>query len=300
MGKELGQIHSVNHRLVVTNSGDNFYIDLAGQLTEQLQTLVRCGTYHKLVGVDMNITTVGTLGGGQITGSILYYAPTKGRCDAFRAAFKSMKEQMKIQGIDMRENKMYDFRAPLNDSAITGPTASFPNRATLDGSNGLALNNVGTPGASIFGVHNKSVRPQYTGSTADLFGSGFDTVLQTAGTDFVLNDTVPYTGDRNVASTEYERIPFTLSYTPDTTDLTIGMEWRPDPALFVAVMCGQMQVVIEEVNFDGGATGLELNTNFMVSGWKSIMGDPNKKRSRKSKKSKPMIISQRTEKFLRK
>ena len=288
MGKELGQIHSVNQRYVVTAAGDNFYTDLAGQLTEQLQTLVRCGTYHKLVGVDMNITTLGTLGGGQITGSILYYAPTKGRCDAFRAAFKSMKEQMKIQGIDMRENKLYDFRAPLNDSAIAGPTATFPNRATLDGSNGLALNNVGTPGASIFGVHNRSVQPQYTGSTADLFGSGFDTVLQSAGTDFVLNDTVPYTGDRNVASTEYERIPFTLSYTPDTTDLTIGMEWRPDPALFIAVMCGQMQVVIEEVNFDGGASALELNCNFMVSGWKSIMGDPSKKkrRSRSNKSSK--------------
>ena len=73
MGKELGQIHSVNQRYVVTAAGDNFYTDLAGQLTEQLQTLVRCGTYHKLVGVDMNITTLGTLGGGQITGSILYY-----------------------------------------------------------------------------------------------------------------------------------------------------------------------------------------------------------------------------------
>ena len=295
MAKELGQIHSVNQRLVVTASGDNFYIDLAGELTQQLQTLVRCGTYHKLVGVDMNITTVGTLGGGQITGSILYYAPTKGRCDAFRAAFKSMKTIMKNQGIDMHENKMYDFRAPLNDSLITGPTATFPNRATLDGTNGLALNNVGTPGASIFGVHNRNVQPQFTGTAGELFQAGFDTLQQTsAGTDFVLNDTVPYTGDRNVASTEYERIPFTLSYTPDSTDLTIGMEWRPDPALFIAVMCGQMQVVIEEVNFDGGATALELNTNFMVSGWKSIMGDPNKKRSRRSNSNKASQMTKTT------
>ena len=139
MAKELGQIHSVNHRLVVTASGDNFYIDLAGELTKQLQTLVRCGTYHKLVGVDMNITTVGTLGGGQITGSILYYAPTKGRCDAFRAAFKSMKTIMKNQGIDMHENKMYDFRATLNDSPTSNPTA-FPNQATLDGGTGLDKN----------------------------------------------------------------------------------------------------------------------------------------------------------------
>ncbi len=176
MGKELGQIHSVNQRLVVTGSGDNFYVDLAGELTSQLQTLVRAGTYHKLVGIDMNITTVGTLGGGQITGSILYYAPTKGRCDAFRAAFKSMKQVMKNQGIDMHENKMYDFRAPLNDSFISGPTATFPNRATLDGTNGLALNNVGTPGASIFGVHNRNVQPQFTGTPGELFSPGFDTL----------------------------------------------------------------------------------------------------------------------------
>ena len=286
MAKELGQIHSVNERLIIAASGENHYIDLAGQLTEQLQTLVRAGTYHKLVGVDMNITTQGTLGGGQITGSILYYAPTKGRCDAFRAAFKSMKTVMKNQGIDMHDNKMYDFRAPLNDAIPANPVA-FPNQATLDGSNGLCLNNVAVPGASIFAVHNRNQRPQYTSTAGDLFQAGFNTLQQTSGgTDFVLNDTVPYTGDRNVASVEYERIPFTLSYTPDSTDLTIGMEWRPDPALFIAVMCGQMQVVIEEVNFDGGATALELNCNFMVSGWKSIMGDPNRKSRKSSSKKK--------------
>ncbi len=88
------------------------------------------------------------------------------------------------------------------------------------------------------------------------------------------------------ANVNWEYIPFTLTWTPDTTDLTTVWQWRPDPALFLAVMTGQFQVYVEEVNLDGTAPGLELNMAFMVSGWKSIMGDPSKKksRSRKSKK----------------
>jgi hypothetical protein len=287
MPKSLGQIHTVNKQMIVSASGNKLNIDLPGQLTEQLQRLVRAGTYHKVVGIDMDITTVGITGGGQITGRLQYYAPTSGRCDAFRSAFQSMKEVMKTQGLNMHENKLYDFRAPINDD---GTTEFFPNQATLDGTNGLCLNNVATPGASIFGVHNESVRPQFTQAAGDAFKTGFDTILSEAytnatgniKTDFVLNDAVPYTGNHNVASTDYESIPFSLSYTPDSTDLTLDLQWRPDPALFLAVMCGQLQVVVEEVNFDGGAEELELNIAVMVSGWKSIMGEPKKRnKSRK-------------------
>ncbi len=301
MAKSLGQIHTVNYVMPVTaTSGNKLNIDLPGQLSEQLQTLVRAGTYHKVVGIDMNVTSGGTTGGGQITGRLLYYAPTKGRCDAFRGAFQSMKQMMKNQGINMHENKLYDFRAPINDD---GTVAFFPNQATLDGTNGLCLNNVARPGASIFGVHNQSVQPQYTGTAGELFDPGFDTLIQTAaaGTDFMLNDAIPYTGNRDVASTDYESIPFSLSYTPDTTDIVFDMQWRPDPALFLAVMCGQLQVVVEEANFDGGATpdpGLEINIAVMVSGWKSIMGSPGRK-SRSSSKKKDSAAMIRMERLLR-
>ncbi len=281
MAKSLGQIHHVDYSFGTAASGDRFNMDLAGSLTEQLQTLVRCGTYHKVVGLDMTLTAVGTVGGGQVTGHILYYAPTRGRCEAFRSAFQSMKSQMKIQGIDMHENKMYDFRAPINQ---VGDNV-FSNQATLDGNVGLALNHTTADGASIFGVHNRSVQPQYTGTAGEQFPAGFDTLLggpSSSDVDFVLNDRAMYTGNENYASTDYQKIPFTLSYTPDSTDLTISLEWRPDPALFVAVMCGQMQVVVEEINKDGGAGTLELNVSVMVSGWKSIMGDPSKKSKRKS------------------
>jgi hypothetical protein len=289
MAKSLGQIHTVNNQMIVSGAGNRYNIDLAGQLTEQLQTLVRAGTYHKIVGIDMTLTAVGTVGGGQVTGEIRYFAPTRGRCEAFRGAFKSMKEIMKTQGIDMTKNKMYDFKAPINDfSGANLKSGAFPNNATLDGVNGLALRHDANDGASIFGVHNRSVQPQFTGTAGDMYTPGFDTILQSnaTGTDFVLNDTIPYTGSRDFASLEYESIPFSLSYTPDTTDLTLTVEWRPDPALFLAVMCGQLQVVVNELNLDGGAGSLELNIATMVSGWKSIMGDPTKARRSRSSASK--------------
>ncbi len=298
--KELGQIHTVNYSQAVafgSATPQNFVnVDLPGQLTEQLQTMVRAGTYHKVVGIDMTLDTVGTTGGGQITGYIRYYAPTRGRCAAFRGAFKAMKEQMSNQGVNTRTNPLYDFRAPLNEFSHT--SGAFPNRATLDGREGLALYNSGTPGASIFDVHNRSVQPQYTGTAGELFPDGFDTLLanQDEGnaTDFVLNDTIPFTGNRDAASLEYEEIPFMLTWTPDSTDFAVNWNWRPDPALFLAVLCGQMSIVIEEVNYDGGNDqGLNLNIAVMVSGWKSIMGDLSKRKRSNSKKKSNVTVKKK-------
>lgn len=289
MPKSLGQIHKVNFRQSITGTSfpaDVMLMDLPGQLTSQLQTLVRCGTYQKVVGIDMSLDTVGTTGGGQISGRIRYYAPTKGRCAAFRGAFQAMKEQMKNQGVTTISNELYDFRAPINNN--THQSGSFPNQATLDGQKGLALYDGANDGLSIFTVHNNNVEPTFAGSPGNMFAPGFDTLLQgSTGTDFVLNDAVPYSGNRDTASVEYEEIPFMLSWTPDSSDLSIGWQWRPDPALFLAVLCGQMSLIIEEMELDGGNTsGLNLNVAVMISGWKSIMGDPDRKKSRSKKKVK--------------
>ncbi len=290
--KELGQIHVVNYRQSTSEletPGTLLNIDLPGQLTSQLQRMVRAGTYHKVVGIDVGLDTVGTIGGGQITGHFRYFAPTQGRCEAFRGAFKAMKGTMKNQGITTITNKMYDFRAPLND--IAAANGEFPNRATLDGTNGLALYHTTEAKSSIFNVHNRSVQPgQELPDVGDLFGTGFDTLLQSGGsaTDFVLNDTVPFTGNSHIANTEYEKIPFMLSWTPDSTDISTVWQWRPDPALFLAVLCGQLQMVIEEINLDGTPTpdGLNVEVAVMVSGWKSIMGNPSRKSKRKSSSKK--------------
>ncbi len=289
MAKSLGQIHTVNQTATLpageTGPFNLLGIDLPGELTRQLQRNIRCGNYFKTVGIDITMDTSGTTGGGEVSGVIRYYAPTRGRCNAFKGAFKAMADMMKLQGISMRDNELYDFRVPLNESYDS--YGSFPNHATLDGVEGLALFHGSQAGASVFDVHNRSQQPQYEGTAGDLFQPGFDTLIQDAatGTDFILNDTVMYTGDHNFASTEYEEIPFMLSWTPDSTDLTVQVNWRPDPALYVAVLCGQMQVKIVEADFQGGAGGLNLNFAVHVSGWKSIMGNPDRKRRSSKKKS---------------
>lgn len=122
-----------------------------------------------------------------------------------------------------------------------------------------------------------------------MYHGGFKTLIQdpASGTDFVLDDAIPYEGNRNFASQTYEEIPFTLSWTPSSTDLAIEWMWRPDPALFLAVLCGQFQLVIDEVDYDGGVPSLDIDLAVSVSGWKSIMGNPDrKKRSTKKTASK--------------
>lgn len=288
MAKSLGLIHNVDNTLgPFTAVNQKANIDLPGQLTRQLQRMVRAGTFHKVVGIDMTaeFTGLGTQG-ASVSGHIRYYTPTRGRCAAYRGAFKAMAGIMKNQGVTMRDNKMYDFRAPINNATVITPP--FTNRATLDGTNGLALRHDTVAGASIFGVHNEGVQPTSTTSAADVFTSGFDTILQgSGGTDFVLNDDLPFTGNALNASEEYEEIPFTLSYIPhgvSQSGQTVKFEFRPDPALYIAVLCGQMQVVIDTLDLVSTAS-VQLEVSVQVAGWKSIMGNPDKKPRRKSSKN---------------
>ncbi len=288
MPKSLGQIHTVNYGFTVAPAdvpGAIINVDLPGQLTNQLNRMVRQGNYFKCVGIDMGMTTTGTVGGGQVSGYLRYFAPTQGRCAAYRGAFDSMREQMKIQGISMADNKLYDFKVGFNDLTPAVGNA-MDNNATLDGTNSLTLVNT-TVGRSVFGIHNRSVEPVFTGTADAQFQAGFDTVLSSsAALDFVNDETVAYRGSPDSASELWESIPFMMSWTPDTTDLAIQFQWRPDPALYLAIMNGTIQLYIEELNLDGGAPSVELTVAVHVSGWKSIMGNPNKKRKRKSSKKK--------------
>lgn len=290
--KELGQIHTLNDTATFNGASIGTVArryDLAGLLTDKLEKLVRQGNYFKLVGIDVSIrpNVTGPADGGTIQGYFRYFSPTKGRCAAFRHAFKSMADQMKMQGIPMRVNKLYDFKVALSNIAA-GPV--LQNQATLDGTNGLCLDS-GVPGSSIFDVYNKSVVPNASTTPApQLFDEGFDTLLQSGGakTDFVLNEADTYSGNVDTASKTYEEIPFQLSYAQGG-NTTLSMQWRPDPALYVAVMTGNLECVVTDLDVSGAATALEFETSFMVSGWKSIMGNPSKKgrgsrRKRKGRK----------------
>ncbi len=300
--KELGMIHTTNFEIRTGPLGSIPGIigtcDVSGVLTAQLQRQIRQGNFFKVCGIDIGIDTTGTTGGGQLSGELRYLAPTRGRCEAYRGAFKAMADVMKLQGISMRDNALYDFRVPLtpagasNGSFINGVQTPFANQATLDGLVGLHMVDAlgASPGAEVFTVHNRSVVPEYTGTAGDLFQPGFDTILQSAaaGTDFVLNDTVMFTGNEHNANPEFESIPFVLTWTPDSSDFAVMFDWQPDPALYLAVMTGQFDVYIEEMELDGSNTqGLNLRVAVHVAGWKSIMGNPDKKRrsSRSNSKS---------------
>ena len=293
MAKSLGQIHNVNLRAgPFTAVNQKYHIDLPGELTDQLQRMVQAGTFHKLVGLDMTAEFTGLSSqSATVSGRIRYFTPTRGRCEAFRSAFRSMAEVMKTQGISMRDNKMYDFRAPLsNDTTLN----TFKNRATLDGTNGLALVHDSISGCSIFGVHNEGVQPTSTTAAGSVFTSGFDTILQgSGGTDFVLDDALPFTGNPDNASEEFEEIPFTLSYQPSTGSPSYypgqvdSFSFRPDPALYLAILCGQLEIVIDTLDLGSGTASVTLEVSAQVAGWKSIMGSPDKKRrSRRTMKKK--------------
>ncbi len=281
----MGQIHTINHSSVYDDDGDLGLIDLSGRLTQQLQHLVRQGNFFKIVGIDMTLHDFGGGdNGGQVTGFIDYYAPTRGRCAAYRNAFKATANAMKTQGITMRSNPQYDFRVSFQDQSLYGPSQTLANLSTLDGNVGLSMrDNPASARAGIFHVHNESVTPVSTGAPA--FGAGFNTLgVQNTPMDFVLNEgDQGYTGNPMFAEQDFESIPFQLSYTPGSTDIAVNFQWRPDPALYLAVMTGLLQIRMEEIDLDGGAAGVTIETAVHVAGWKSIMGEPGK--SSRSKKN---------------
>ena len=87
-----------------------------------------------------------------------------------------------------------------------------------------------------------------------------------------------------IASLDYEEIPFQLALSTDPNVATTGtFQFRPDPALYIAVLAGQFEITIDDLDV-GSVLGLEdvtLDISIMVSGWKSIMGNPNKKKTRR-------------------
>ena len=133
MAKSLGQIHTANMSQQVTASGDVAIIDLPGILTNQLQHMVRQGQYFKVVGIDMTCSDlVGAQGEVAVAGVLRYYAPTQGRCAAYKNAYRAVREGMKLQGINVRGNRHYDFRVPMGATSGYLNGADFLNRATID------------------------------------------------------------------------------------------------------------------------------------------------------------------------
>lgn len=277
MPKSLGQIHTANLEFLIPNPAPvlgKWMLDAPQILSEQLQHLVRQGNYFKTVGIDMTVrSATANTQGGQLAGRILYYAPTKGRCAAYRDGFKAMATAFKGQGLNMRDNSQYDFRVMPGTNLQNA--ADIKQKATLNGVDSLTL--AGSTPRSLFAVHNESVSPVQT--AVPTFGSGFG--VYGSSTDFVLDEGVLWSGNSDFAEDEFEEIPFTISWTPGADTAPVQFNWRPDPALYLAVMAGQYVFEFETVDFDDAPTGVVVEVAVHIAGWKSIMGDPNRRRPSK-------------------
>ena len=293
MAKELGQIHTVNY--VIGHPGGlaaqtSYLIDLPGQLTEQLQRMVRMNQYFKVVGIDMDVT----IHPGQpilepliYSGTLEYYAPTRGRCEAIKQAYQAIRNGMKLMGINLHGNRHYDCRIPMTDPADCENGADFLNQATIDGTNVLTLDgSAASVTDHVFTVYNSNIQPADSIPSVT-FSEGYGLPGTTAiATDFVLNEGEYYKGSLvHHAALVKESIPWQISVGQDTTSNTasaVMMEWRPDPALYLAVLCGQFVL-----NIDVGNTEVDYRMDLAVhvSGWKSILGEK-RRRSRKGGKSR--------------
>ena len=305
MAKSLGQIHTVSQTFDNLDyslaPGNEILIDLPGQLTEQLQHMVRMMSNFKVVGIDMTygpITNSGPIS-CSISGNVKYYAPTKGRVEACKAAYTSVRRMMKMQGIVPSHNSSYDFRPLIADPASFVNGDDIPNQATIE-DNGLATCLANGPGSSnIFGVYNQGILPRQTVGTNTFFEDGFDTGLRSNAdsADFVLNEKVTISALSDpIASEELEEIPFDLSYTSSDlatgqTSNTVVLNWRPDPALYLSVLTGQLIVSIDESSAldedgDDAMDSTEIEVAVHVAGWKSFLGNRDKRRhSKKGGKS---------------
>ncbi len=294
MAKSLGQIHTANMSQQVTSAGDVAIVDLPGILTNQLQHMVRQGQYFKVVGIDMTCADlVGTQGEVAVAGVLRYYAPTRGRCAAYKNAYRAVREGMKLQGINVRGNRHYDFRVPMADTSAYLNGADFLNQATIDGTNELTLDDsAAAVNDQVFRVYNANIQPEQ-GATGVDFATGFG-LPGAAGTttDYVLNEGKYYEGSMvSTAEITKEEIPFAISFGQDAgqgLSSTMTMQWRPDPALYLAVLTGQFEIVITDINDSVPGNFVQLEIAVHVAGWKSIMGSGKKRSRRKSSSKKGM------------
>lgn len=289
MAKSLGQIHTANFGYTGALSGGNrLLVDTNALLTEQLQHMVRHGVYDKCVGMDLNITESGGTGGGvSVSGELRYFSPTRGRCEAFKHAFAAVRTAMKTQGVNTMGNRNYDFRCPLNDLSDYVNGADFINAATYDGSNELALVS-STTSNGVFNVWNANVQPLQ--DTTPSFSKGFGVAGNTNmadATDFVLQEGELYEGTTApIAYGVMESIPFQIIWEPGSGDnfATGTFQFRPDPALYVAIMTGQVEIFLDEVEYHDTASEMSIELSVYIAGWKSIMGNPDRKRGRRSRR----------------
>lgn len=306
MPKSLGQIHTTkfNYETESSSVGESnaFLCDNSAKLSTQFNRNIRMMQSYKWVGADLVLQLpedVNPVGGEstsvQVKGRMRYFAPTKGRCQALRDAFNQFRTMAKAQGVNPGKNRLFDFRViprPIGEYPINTATLdeNLKNLTTLDNTNSLVMTD-GATGVSVFDSYNVGVNPEDTLVTSADFASGLDTWQSGTQTDFILNEGLIQSGNPNKADTEFEEIPFVLTY--DSVDpRSNSLQWRPDPALYVSVLGGFIEIVLDEITATGASgvptpiNGVEMDIAMHWAGWKSIVQPPKSRRMTRSRSSK--------------
>ena len=314
MAKSLGQIHTVDYEFPNLDyslaANNKLLVDLPGQLTLQLQHMVRAMSNFKVVGIDMSYTPIlGTpVSDCQTTsmsGYIKYYAPTRGRVEACKMAYQTVRKMMKMSGVNPAHAITYDFRPVFADPADYQNGDDFGNQASIE-DNGLAtcLANGPVGSSNIFGIYNQGIIPRSTAGLTPNLEEGFDIGLRSnaSSADWTLNEEFYLESKIPTANETPEQIPFELSWTAggvvlDATPAVVTslaatddqLQWRPDPALYLSVMTGQLSIEIDtqqaldEEGVDA-SDATQLNVSVHVAGWKGFLGNHKKKTRRKKRR----------------
>lgn len=284
MPKSLGQIHTVDFYLNNASSTDRGVLDLPGQLSKQLQHRVRMMNVTKVCGIDLALKGSGE---ATITGEFLYFSPTKGRVEALRKAWQACKDMLRLNGVEYWNNLNYDFRPIFEDPAgllLNGALGSqFLNQASLETVGGvpgpLCLVNPPVGYKSVFATYNEGVQPAQTAAVD--FSSGFNVIEAGTAGDMVLNEGEYINSWVAEANETPESIPFQISLDTANNEASPTFQWRPDPALYLAVLTGQMVVQINQ----SSESNADLLCSVMVAGWKPLGEHDSKKRHKKSSTS---------------
>lgn len=301
MPKSLGQIHTTHFNFEAPDTsigaGDSFLCDGSAALSTQFNRNIRMMSIYKLVGADLVVqlpdgAAFNNMTSAVVKGRLRYFQPTKGRCNALRDAYQQFRTMAKAQGVDPGKNKLFDFRIvprPLSEYPLNNlpPTNPILNTSTFDGVNELVMRGGGA-GHTVFTSYNESIRPRDGTVAAGDFASGLDTWQSGTQTDFVLNEGTIQSGNPLFADEEMEQIPFELAFDIAPGQLKAAtLQWRPDPALYLGILGGFVEIVFDEIAAEGTGVlvdGIEFDISLHWAGWKSIVRAPKSRRMISSRK----------------
>lgn len=308
MAKSLGQIHTTkfNYEGTELDITDNrgFLCDNSAKLSTQFNRNIRMMQSYKWVGADLVVQLPEGLSSGtdstsvSVKGRMRYFAPTKGRCNALRSAYKQFRESARQQGVNPSNNKLFDFRVlprqPTNYPLNATSGNDIYQQTTLDGINPLTMIDGAASTVQVFTAYNSGVSPEDTNVTSADFATGLRTQLGTilTQTDFVLNEGDIQSGNSLIADETMEEIPFVLTF-DGAAKRTYSLQWRPDPALYVSVLGGFVEIVLDEIKATGATgaipvEGFEMDVSMHWAGWKSIVQPPKMNFGQRSRSAKRM------------